>query len=404
MSPTMDKGGVVKWAVKEGDSFNSGDALLEVETDKAQIDVDAQDDGIMVKILAQNGTQDIPVGKPIAIIAEPGDDIASLELPKIEEAPEAKTAAPAPAPAPAAAAAPSAPSGKSSESAPESKQASTSTTTSSSFSKADSTQRFFPSVELLLELNSISRDDALQKIPASGPKGRITKGDVLAYLGKISQDDVNSITSYIDKKSKIDLSNVELRKPGQGKEQELQGKAEAGAGAEAELGDKQQGALKKSKPEPVKISKTFILSKPVSFDHLNSIVSRATKLSEQYSYAAPLYPKSDLIDPLFEDIIAPSSNLERFKINVKINEPVIVSKGSGASLIFDELTSIGATATGTGSASADGKTTALPSIDIDLIVSDKVVDAKQRAELFIEKFGELLTVPQELEKSQDFII
>ena len=50
MSPTMTEGNIASWKVKEGDSFSAGDVLLEIETDKAQMDVEAQDDGLMAKI------------------------------------------------------------------------------------------------------------------------------------------------------------------------------------------------------------------------------------------------------------------------------------------------------------------------------------------------------------------
>jgi pyruvate/2-oxoglutarate dehydrogenase complex dihydrolipoamide acyltransferase (E2) component len=53
LSPTMTEGNIAKWAVKEGDEFSAGDVLLEVETDKAQMDVEAQDDGIMAKIMVE---------------------------------------------------------------------------------------------------------------------------------------------------------------------------------------------------------------------------------------------------------------------------------------------------------------------------------------------------------------
>lgn len=55
MSPTMTEGGIAQWKVKEGDSFATGDVLVEIETDKATIDVEAQDDGILAKIIVSPG-------------------------------------------------------------------------------------------------------------------------------------------------------------------------------------------------------------------------------------------------------------------------------------------------------------------------------------------------------------
>ncbi|KAG6888983.1 hypothetical protein C0995_004622 [Termitomyces sp. Mi166 len=76
MSPTMSEGGIAAWKKKEGEAFASGDVLLEIETDKATIDVEAQDDGILAKIIAQDGAKGVQVGAPIAILAEEGDDLS----------------------------------------------------------------------------------------------------------------------------------------------------------------------------------------------------------------------------------------------------------------------------------------------------------------------------------------
>jgi pyruvate dehydrogenase E2 component (dihydrolipoamide acetyltransferase) len=55
MSPTMTEGGIASWKKQEGDSFTAGDVLVEIETDKATIDVEAQDDGVLVKIIVSLG-------------------------------------------------------------------------------------------------------------------------------------------------------------------------------------------------------------------------------------------------------------------------------------------------------------------------------------------------------------
>jgi pyruvate/2-oxoglutarate dehydrogenase complex dihydrolipoamide acyltransferase (E2) component len=85
----MTEGNIATWKVKEGDSFVAGDVLLEIETDKAQMDVEAQDDGILAKIIQGDGSKAVQVGTRIAVVAEPGDEISSLEMPK-EETPELK--------------------------------------------------------------------------------------------------------------------------------------------------------------------------------------------------------------------------------------------------------------------------------------------------------------------------
>src|SRR5271168_473747 len=86
LSPTMTEGNIATWNVKEGDSFSAGDVLLEIETDKASMDVEAQDDGIMAKIIQPDGAKGVQVGSRIGIIAEPGDDLSSLEMPEEETA------------------------------------------------------------------------------------------------------------------------------------------------------------------------------------------------------------------------------------------------------------------------------------------------------------------------------
>jgi pyruvate/2-oxoglutarate dehydrogenase complex dihydrolipoamide acyltransferase (E2) component len=65
----MTEGNIASWKVKEGDSFVAGDVLLEIETDKAQMDVEAQDDGILAKITQGDGTKGIAVGTRIAVMA-----------------------------------------------------------------------------------------------------------------------------------------------------------------------------------------------------------------------------------------------------------------------------------------------------------------------------------------------
>ncbi|KLU87891.1 pyruvate dehydrogenase complex protein X component [Magnaporthiopsis poae ATCC 64411] len=84
LSPTMTEGNIAAWRVKEGDKFSAGDVLLEIETDKATMDVEAQDEGILMKIMQGDGAKAIKVGARIAVLAEDGDDISALEIPPDE--------------------------------------------------------------------------------------------------------------------------------------------------------------------------------------------------------------------------------------------------------------------------------------------------------------------------------
>ena len=105
LSPTMEEGTLAKWLVKEGDTVSSGDIMAEIETDKATMEFEAVDEGIVGKILIAEGTEGVKVNDVIAILVEDGEDV-----PAASAAPAPVTETPAAAPAePVAAAAPSAP-------------------------------------------------------------------------------------------------------------------------------------------------------------------------------------------------------------------------------------------------------------------------------------------------------
>ena len=146
LSPTMEKGKLAKWLKKEGDKVKSGDVLAEIETDKATMEVEAIDEGTLGKILVAEGTDDVLVNAPIAIILGEGEKLS--DLPK---------ASPAPKPATAPAAAP------------------TASTTSAPQSKPDGFRVF---------ASPLARRVAKQKgldlsaLKGSGPHGRVVLKDV----------------------------------------------------------------------------------------------------------------------------------------------------------------------------------------------------------------------------------
>ena len=74
LSPTMEQGNLVKWLVKEGQQVNSGDILAEIETDKATMELESPDDGIIQKIIVEEGAENIPVNSPIAVLKVEGED------------------------------------------------------------------------------------------------------------------------------------------------------------------------------------------------------------------------------------------------------------------------------------------------------------------------------------------
>ena len=107
LSPTMTEGKIAKWLKAEGDTVSSGDILAEIETDKATMEVEAVDEGVLGKILVAEGTENVAVNTPIAIIAEDGEDVSAEAAPAAPAAPALEPAvAPAEAPAPVAAQAP----------------------------------------------------------------------------------------------------------------------------------------------------------------------------------------------------------------------------------------------------------------------------------------------------------
>ncbi|HET7874441.1 MAG TPA: dihydrolipoamide acetyltransferase family protein [Methylomirabilota bacterium] len=102
LSEAMETGKVIKWLKKEGDAVKGGDVIVEIETDKANVEIEAFGSGVLRKIIVSAGGQ-VPVGDLIAVIADPADDISAVAAaPAAKPAAPAAAAAPPPAPAPAA--------------------------------------------------------------------------------------------------------------------------------------------------------------------------------------------------------------------------------------------------------------------------------------------------------------
>ena len=107
LSPTMEEGTLAKWLVKEGDTVSAGDLLAEIETDKATMEFEAVDEGVIGKLLVAEGTEGVKVNSPIALLLEDGEsasdakaaapkaEAAKAEAPKTEAVPAAAAAAPA---------------------------------------------------------------------------------------------------------------------------------------------------------------------------------------------------------------------------------------------------------------------------------------------------------------------
>ena len=161
LSPTMEEGTLAKWLVKEGDRVSSGDLLAEIETDKATMEFEAADEGIVGRLLVAEGTEGVKVNTPIALLLEEGesaDDIAAAPAAPPPADPAAQAPAPGSQPGSQPAAAPAAP-------APASPQ-------------ATDGKRIFASP--LARRIAADKGLELSRIKGSGPHGRIVKADVLA--------------------------------------------------------------------------------------------------------------------------------------------------------------------------------------------------------------------------------
>lgn len=163
LSPTMTEGNLVKWNKAEGDEMHPGESIAEVETDKAQMDFEFQEDGFLAKILVGDGTEGVPVGKPIAVYVEEKDDIAAFKDFTAADA-GSGSAAPAPAEAKEEPAAP--------EAAPEA-AAPAATKTVATVAVGD---RIIASPKA--KMLALQKGVSLKGVKGSGPGGRITAKDV----------------------------------------------------------------------------------------------------------------------------------------------------------------------------------------------------------------------------------
>ena len=168
LSPTMTEGNLARWLKSEGDSISPGDVIAEIETDKATMEVESVDEGTLGKILVAEGTEEVAVNTPIAVILEEGEDASALdgfnagsapaapakaeETPKAEPAPAASAPA-KPSPAPAHAAAPA--------------------------GRDGSRVIASPLARRLAAQQGID----LTTVTGSGPRGRIVKADIESYAG-----------------------------------------------------------------------------------------------------------------------------------------------------------------------------------------------------------------------------
>ncbi|KAM9853869.1 pyruvate dehydrogenase protein X component, mitochondrial [Aulostomus maculatus] len=161
LSPTMEEGNIVKWLKREGELVAAGDALCEIETDKAIVTMESNEDGILAKILMEEGSRNVPLGTLIAVMVEEGQDWKQVDIPPPDPpAPSAAVQQASPEP-PSPVAPPAAPH------PPPPPQAATS-----------GTLRLSPAARHILDTHGLDPKLAT----ATGPRGLITKEDVLNLL------------------------------------------------------------------------------------------------------------------------------------------------------------------------------------------------------------------------------
>ena len=212
LSPTMEEGTLAKWLVKEGDSVSSGDLLAEIETDKATMEFEAIDEGVIAKIVVPEGTENVKVGAVIAIIAEEGEDADDIKAPaqtkeKQAEKPVSKKEKPeqesVPAPEAKEASEPASPPPASAK--PEAE---------ASPDSGDDRLKVSPLARRLAEEKGVD----LKALSGSGPGGRIVKADIDAAEGGTAQ--VKS--DKAEEKSESATSDRAAAKPAAGTSDDLE--------------------------------------------------------------------------------------------------------------------------------------------------------------------------------------
>lgn len=164
LSPTMTQGNMVKWHKSIGDKLAPGESIAEVETDKASMDFEFQEDGFLAKILVGDGTQDIPVGTPIAVYVEEESDVSAFaDFTAADAGSNESASTPTPTPAPA-------------KEEPKKDEPKIVESTEPVKSTSSPTDRIIASP--LAKTIALEKGISLKGIKGSGPNGRIIAKDV----------------------------------------------------------------------------------------------------------------------------------------------------------------------------------------------------------------------------------
>ncbi|KAA6406467.1 MAG: pyruvate dehydrogenase complex dihydrolipoamide acetyltransferase [Lasallia pustulata] len=184
LSPTMTAGNIGTWQKKVGDSISPGDVLVEIETDKAQMDFEFQEEGVLAKILKESGEKDVAVGNPIAIMVEEGEDVSAFdsftiddaggqkEPPKQAPKEEATESSEPPDSGSETAPPPKGESKSKSEPAPEAKES------ESTGGRLQTALEREPNASPAAKALALERGVPIKEVKGTGPGGRITKQDI----------------------------------------------------------------------------------------------------------------------------------------------------------------------------------------------------------------------------------
>ncbi|KAL5041027.1 hypothetical protein BDW71DRAFT_192585 [Aspergillus fruticulosus] len=176
LSPTMTAGNIGAWQKKAGDALQPGDVLVEIETDKAQMDFEFQEEGVLAKVLKESGEKDVSVGSPIAVLVEEGTDVAAFESFSLEDAGGE-----------GAGAAPAKETQEAPKEAPKPSEPSTPQPAAGAYEPDTSGEKLQPSLDREPAISPAAKALALEKgvplkaLKGTGRGGQITKEDVEKY-------------------------------------------------------------------------------------------------------------------------------------------------------------------------------------------------------------------------------
>ncbi|KAF1850546.1 dihydrolipoamide acetyltransferase component of pyruvate dehydrogenase [Cucurbitaria berberidis CBS 394.84] len=177
LSPTMTAGNIGAWQKKAGDSIAPGDVLVEIETDKAQMDFEFQEEGTIAKLLRDAGAKDVAVGSPIAVMVEEGEDVSAFEAFSIEDAGGDKKSDTPPKKDEAS----EAPKSESKSAPPKEESAPAAIESESTGDRLETVLQRLPAVSPAVKKLALEKGVPIGSIKGTGKGGKITKEDIEKY-------------------------------------------------------------------------------------------------------------------------------------------------------------------------------------------------------------------------------